>query len=263
MSKSGTMGMQLHQRISFHSMMMRVPKAEAIFWPGCALMQLDHKILKKAFRVLKRREPELQLSSCCCGQPTEYLFPELLKKRQEKLVGLLRKQGVKRIYTACPNCTLQLRKLEEFEIISIWPVLAEEIKKEDIITPEGSYIWHDPCPTRKEVLQQEAVRKLLRISGCDFCEPEHTGEKTICCGNYHMLCTVNPEKSKTVRKRRLAEFPEDLTIASSCEGCLGSFKGEKRQVEHLLELLFGKSEKRSWGNRLKFTLYLCTFGRFR
>lgn len=254
MNKGSHFGMAIHQELGFSSVLMKIPAAEAVFWPGCALMNLDGEILEKTLDVLRRAEPGIQLACGCCGQPTVYLFPEKAERRRAKLVKLLQKQGVRRIYTACPNCTLQLKELGNFEILPIWPVLAQHLTKEDIVFPEGCFIWHDPCPTRKDPAQQEAARKLLNLSGCDCTEPEHTGCRTNCCGNFHMLAATDPEKSRKMRLKRLEEFPCDRTIVSSCEGCLGAFRGESRKTVHLLELLFGKSKSRGWANRIKTTL---------
>jgi len=253
MDKGSAMGMAVHQGLSFSQLLMKIPKAEAVFWPGCALLNLDGRILEKTLEILRRAEPGIQPACGCCGQPTVFLFPEKAEKRRKKLVSRLKKQGIRRIYTACPNCTLQLRKLEDFEIIPIWPVLAEHIRKEDISSVQGQFIWHDPCPTRKEPEQQAAARQLLEKSGCDCCEPAHTGCHTRCCGNFHMLHTTDPEKSAKMRRTRLSEFPEEKTVISSCEGCLGAFRSAGRNTCHLLELLFGKSETRGWGNRFKNT----------
>ena len=253
MSKSGNIGMAVHQVLGFHNLMMRIPKTEAVFWPGCALMNLDPEILEKTLEVLRRAEPEMGLATGCCGQPTVYLFPEKAEMRQGKLQGLLKKQGVKRIYTACPNCTLQLRELGDFEVISIWPVLAEHLQKSDVKTSDGSFVWHDPCPTRNAPAQQLGARKILEISGCDYAEPVHTGPKTQCCGNFHMMRATDPEKSAKMRAHRLEELGETRIILSNCEGCLDAFRSEGRETCHLLELLFGKSKTRSWANRIKLT----------
>ena len=245
--------MAFHQVLGFSDLMMRIPKTEAIFWPGCALMNLDTEILQKTLEILRRAEPGIRLAAGCCGQPTMYLFPEKLENRQKKLCSLLKKQGVKRIYTACPNCTLQLKGLGDFEVISIWPVLAECMEKADAETPVGSFVWHDPCPTRNDLDQQTGARKLLAISGCDYVEPEFTGSKTRCCGNFHMMRAMDPEKSAMMRCKRLEDLGNDRIILSSCEGCLDAFRSEGRETCHLLELLFGKSSSRGWGNRFRTT----------
>lgn len=254
MAKPKYPGMACHQALSFSTMLMQIPEAEAIFWPGCALMNLDPAILQKTLTVLRRAEPEIRLAAGCCGQPTVYLFPEKAEFRRNQLIELLKKRGVKRIYTACPNCTLQLRELDGFEIIPIWTVLADCLKPEDVQKPEGQFIWHDPCPTKNDPAQQNAARKLLDISGCHWTEPEHTGKNTICCGNFHMMEFTAPDKQQKMRQRRLAGLPEDRTILSNCEGCLSTFRSAGRSTCHLLELLFGRSRSRGWGNRIQTTL---------
>lgn len=247
-------GMALHQSVSFNSLMLRIPETEAVFWPGCALMRLDGRILERTLAVLRRAEPDIQIATGCCGQPTAYLFPGSMGKRAETLARLLKKRGVKRLYTACPNCTLQLRQFAGFEIIPIWGVLAAHLTRSDVETPGGKFVWHDPCPTRTDPGQRTAARRLLALSGCDVTEPEHTGAHTICCGNFHMMEFKDPARQKTMRRRRLAELPEDRTILSSCEGCLSAFRGGGRTTCHLLELLFGRSERRGWGNRIQTTM---------
>lgn len=252
MNKRGNFVVACHQAVSFHGSMIRIPKAEAVFWPGCALMTLDPAILDKTLAVLRRTEPEIQLAAACCGNPTTCLFPDKAEARKQMLLKRLQLQGVRRIYTACPNCTLQLREYD-LEVIPVWQVLTDCLTAEDLVPGSGSYVWHDPCPTRTDPLQQEAVRKLLALRCCDCIQPEHTGCSTLCCGNRKMLHCTNPEASKKIREKRLSDFPEDRVIASSCEGCLSAFRGAGRKTEHLLELLFGKSKSRGWGNRLKTT----------
>ena len=246
--------MKCHQALSFHGLMLRIPKAEVLFWPGCALMNLDSSILQKTLLVLRRAEPDIRLACGCCGQPTVFLFQDKAVPRQQKLIHLLKNQGVKRIYTACPNCTIQLRQLGECEVLPIWPMLSEHLREEEVKPIEGRFIWHDPCPTRKDPSQLEGTRKLLTLSGCDCCQPEYTRERTHCCGNVHMLRATDPEKSTLMRKRRLEELGNSRIILSSCEGCLDAFRSEGRDTCHLLELLFGKSKVRGWGNRIRTTL---------
>ena len=94
MSKFGNFGMAVHQALGFSGPMMWIPKTESMFWPGCALMNLDTEILQKTLEILRRAEPEIKLATGCCGQPTVYLFPEKAEERQNKLLNLLKKQGV-------------------------------------------------------------------------------------------------------------------------------------------------------------------------
>ena len=76
MVKPGNLVVWFHQAVSFPPALVRIPQAEAVFWPGCALMNLDGEILEKTLEILRRAEPEIQMACGCCGQPTVYLFPE-------------------------------------------------------------------------------------------------------------------------------------------------------------------------------------------
>ena len=244
MNSSGCFGMGCHQGLSFSGLFMRCDRAEAVFWPGCALMNLDPDILYKTAAVLKRTEPELGLCSCCCGQPTRYLFPEKHSTRRDRLLSLLRQRGVKRIYTACPNCMVQMREADGIQVIPIWRALAENIRAEDIKGLECPLTLHDPCPMRSETEQQYAVRKLLRLCGAEVREAENSGGRTLCCGNYHMMRATDPGKSAAMRQRRISQFRKDTAVASYCEGCLDAFRREGLETVHVLEALFGKSKRR-------------------
>ncbi len=254
MNKAGTTGMRFHQGIAFSMPFMKLSKAEAVFWPGCALMNLDNTILEHTLEILRRAEPDIGVSTCCCGQPSKYLFQREHEKRQRKLISLLKKQGVKRIYTACPNCAVELRAIGCVEVIPIWTVLMENITTADIVQSNTPCAIHDPCPMRKDAAQQQAARELLSLAGAEIHEPKHTREKTICCGNFHMMRAIDPEKSEAMRKRRIAEFPENAVITSYCEGCLNAFRDDGRNTAHILELLFGKSKNRRWKNRIMYTI---------
>lgn len=253
MNKSGNLGMGLHQALSFSKPMMRVSRGEAVFWPGCALMGLAPAILERTRQCLERAEPGIGLSSCCCGQPSRYLFPGAHQARQEKLRRRLEQQGVKRIYTACPNCTQELEGLGEYQVLPIWPVLAEHVGPEDIQGPGGPATLHDPCPMRKDAICQQAVRRLLALADVTLTEAARCGENTRCCGNFHMMRALDPDKSRVMRQARLGDLPAGLPIVSYCEGCLDAFRGEGRRTIHVLELLFGQSQSRGWGNRWAFT----------
>ena len=95
MNSSGIPGMALHQAISFFSPMMSVPETPAVFWPGCALLNLDPSILKKTLEILARTEPEIRLAAGCCGQPSFFLFPEKYPAYRKKLEHRLKKSATR------------------------------------------------------------------------------------------------------------------------------------------------------------------------
>ena len=250
MDKSGSLGMACHQALSFAPPVMALSRREAVFWPGCALMQLEAAILLKTAEVLRREEPDLGLSACCCGQPSRYLLEGAYPARRDALAALLRKRGVRRVYAACPNCARELEGLVEVRLI--WSVLARWVRGADLSGGTGAVTLHDPCPLRNQPEELSAARALLELSGADVFEPEHARERTVCCGNIQMLRTRDPEKSRALRIARIGEFPQGQPVASCCEGCLDAFRGEGLDTVHLLEVLFG-SGARGWGNRLSFT----------
>lgn len=253
MNKSGSLGMSLHQALSFAAPVMGLSRREAVFWPGCALMQLDPAILLKTAEVLRRLEPELGLSACCCGQPTRYLQEPAYPARRDRLAGLLEKRGVRRVYAACPNCARQLGQLPGVEVRPVWSALSACIRPEDISGGVPSVTIHDPCPMRGQPEELSAVRALLKLAGADATEPEHAGRHTVCCGNIQMLRARDPERSGSLRRARIAEFPSDRPVTSCCEGCLDAFRSEGLATVHLLEVLFGRCGRRSWANRFAFT----------
>lgn len=253
MNRSGSLGMACHQALSFAPGMMALSRREAVFWPGCALMQLDPAILLKTAEVLRREEPDLGLSACCCGQPSRYLLEGAYPARRDRLSALLEKRGVRRVYAACPNCARELGQLPGVEVRPVWSVLAARVRREDVSGGVPSVTIHDPCPLRRQLGELAAVRSLLELAGADAAEPEHAGEKTVCCGNIQMLRARNPKRSGALRRARIAEFPPDRPVTSCCEGCLDAFRGEGLATVHLLEVLFGRSGRRGWANRMAFT----------
>ena len=255
MASSGRFGMLVHQAISFSRAMMHIPRADAVFFPGCALLTYDPALLRRMMALLRKEEPDIALAVGCCGQPTKYLEPKLFARRSIKLQHLLAQQGVKRMYTACPNCTRQLSDLHCASIIPVWETLNRLVTADDLMDNcDKTFALHDPCPVRQDVAQQDAVRALLHKANVDVVEFQKNRAQAVCCGNIGMLRAIDPEKSVSMRTGRLQEIPSDLPVASYCAGCVDAFSGEGRKPAHLLELLFGRSKSRGWGNRIRNTL---------
>ena len=255
MEASGRFGMLVHQAVSFSRVMMHVPRADAVFFPGCALLTYDPTLLQRMMDLLRREEPGLALAAGCCGQPTKYLEPDRFAPRTNKLNDLFRKRGVQRIYTACPNCTRLLSALDCARVIPVWETLNRIAVPGDVQNQNGAaFALHDPCPVRQDLAQQDAVRALLEKANVAVTEfPRNRGE-TACCGNIAMMRATDPAKSGALRRDRLAELPPELRVTSYCAGCVDAFRSEGRDSAHLVELLFGASCARGWGNRIRNTI---------
>lgn len=255
MEASGRLGMRVHQAVSFSRVMMHIPRAEAVFFPGCALLTYDPALLQRMMTLLRREEPNIALAAGCCGQPTKYLEPARFAGRTGMLRRLLVQKRVQRIYTACPNCTHLLSDLHCASIIPVWETLDRIAAPEDLKNHEGAvFALHDPCPVRQDRAQQDAVRALLQKANVTVAEFPRNRESTQCCGNIAMLRAIDPEKSAAMRTGRLGEIPQDLPITSYCAGCVDAFSSEGRETAHLVELLFGKSNTRGWSNRFQNTI---------
>jgi Fe-S oxidoreductase len=247
--------MRVHQAVSFLRPMMRIPRADAVFFPGCALLGYDSALLQRLMALLRREEPGLALAAGCCGQPTRFLEPARLAGRAGKLRGLLVQNNVMRIYTACPNCARELTALDCARVIPVWETLDRVATPEDFANQEKrAFALHDPCPVRQDRAQQDAVRALLQKANVAGVEFPRNRENTACCGNLAMLRATDPPKSAAMRAGRLGEIPPDLPVTSYCAGCVDAFRGEGRDSSHVVELLFGGSKSRGWANRIRNTI---------
>ena len=265
MNSSGIPGMALHQAISFFSPMMSVPETPAVFWPGCALLNLDPSILKK-----------IAGDPCSDGARdpagSRLLRPALFFPVSGKISGIQEKAGT--------PAEKKRGKKDLHRLSQLYPPASWDLRDPGdphLVRPGRDHDPEGPLRTREGMpgsWRNSAALYLAR----SLSHPERsgrsaggpgpftsfrvsrslsrsiTGPRTLCCGNFHMLHTLEPEKSARMRARRLEEFPADRIILSSCQGCLGSFKGQGRETLHLLELLFGKSRKQGWKNRIFVTL---------
>lgn len=247
-------GMFFHQVLSFSPVFAKCDRAETVFWPGCALLGKDPAILAAALKTLRVGEPDIGLCTDCCAQPTKYLFGSAAYRRKKQWIcRQLASNHVRRIYTACPNCLQSLREITDLEVLSVWPLLDRYYSPE---TPLGG-VWalHDPCPCRSMPEVQDAARSLMRKAGAEVVEFAHCREQTHCCGNREMLHVRAPNSAEKIRKSRVRETPAPQ-VSSYCQGCLGAFAAEGLPTAHLLEILYGKSRRYGWLNRLRTCLWL-------
>ena len=95
------------------------------------------------------------------------------------------------------------------------------------------------------------MRSLLSKARVTITEFPQYRENTQCCGNIAMLRARDPEKSAVMRTSRLNGISSELPITSYCAGCVDAFRSEGRITAHLIELLFGRSKKHGWNNRIR------------
>lgn len=255
----GLLGVKWNQLLAFLPLMMKTSVSESVFFPGCAFMKLDKKIIDGTHNLLKKYDKKIGLSTCCCAKPSKVLGEEYYNKKVNLLVKQLKEAKVRKVYVACPNCNINLREISEkydlnLEVIPIYDIICKLVNKNEkyyLVDEEISI--HDPCRMREYPETIENVRLILDTIGQKYCEPKHSKRNTSCCGNINMIHVINPEKSKIIRDIRFKDFI-GKTVLSYCNGCLYSVSKTGLKGIHICELLFGKSNKNSAINRIKYIL---------
>ena len=144
--------------------------------------------------------------------------------------------GVKNVLVACTNCyTIFSRYGDGLSVQTVYEHLAATV-----IFPERQYSGivtvHDPCVIRTETGIHDAARTLVRAYGLTIREMEHSGKKTICCGEGGAVGCVAGGLSRQWGRLRSQEANGDR-ILTYCAGCAGSLAG-LTPTDHLLDLLF-------------------------
>jgi len=251
LSKILLLGSRINQSLSFSPLFAKSTKGAKVFWPGCALLNLEPDIIDKTYAALSAIIPGLGFCSFCCGKPGLYVNSK--KTFQRRLVWLNREieaAGIKEAYVACPNCKITLERYTGLKVFSIWEVLDGDLPDAFSSAAAGeSWALHDPCAARFESGSQAAVRSILHQAGVEMVEFPHSKDNTRCCGNVGMLMVLNRLKGQAILEKRLAETPPGIPVASYCQGCVNAFRKKGKESRHIIELLFGKSSSYNWLNR--------------
>lgn len=241
-----------HQVLSFNKIFSKTGKGEDVFWPGCAVLSMGSEITDKTYRLLKAAIPELSYSTYCCGKPSKYINSgKDFKKIKELLRGSFKENGIKNIYTLCPNCFITLGEFSEVNVQSAWYLIDKYFPEERRGILNGrKFSLHDPCPIVNDIDAAEYVRSILHKMGAEVLEFTNNKEKTVCCGKKDMLMALNPEKGKKLFDLRASQAPSK-NIVTYCASCRDTFKQNSFASYHLLELLFQADANSSWINRYK------------
>lgn len=218
------------------------PPAEEVFYLGCSLSYIYTDLVQSG---LFTGLPAIGGMKYCCGAYAHSLFG----KREAKIKGRallaeLKKIGVKKLITFCPECDYMLGHvypslIEEFDISSrsIADYLLEEHETRRMVfrhpIPE-KVTFHDSCAWRRMGLQaHEIPRGLLRAMGAEVVEMKHNREKSICCGT-PLLGKNSPLAARVAEKRVLeakATGAQALVV-----GCTGCFALSGPATQHSLDL---------------------------
>ncbi|MFO7568848.1 MAG: (Fe-S)-binding protein [Smithellaceae bacterium] len=222
---------------------------EEVFYLGCSLSYIYNDLAQTS---LLNFMPAIGGMKYCCGAYAHQLFG----KREAQIKGRallaeLKKIGVKRLITFCPECDYMLGYvypsiIEEFDIKtrSILDYLLEQHEKGRIAFKHPlpqKVTFHDSCAWRKLGPQTyETPRRLLRAMGMEVVEMKHNREKSTCCGT-PLLGRNSPLAANIAEKRVMeAKATGANALVVGCSGCFAlSGPAAKQGLDtcHITELI--------------------------
>ena len=206
------------------------------FFPGCQLTASDPGAVERAYALLRGALPgPTGLLLRCCGAPAHWAGREaLFTQATEALHADWQALGQPELVAACPTCALTLRRaLPGAKVSTLWEALARHGAPG--AAPGVALAVHDPCASRHDAPQRQAVRELLHALGRETVEPDLTGEYTECCGFGGLLNAANPALGAEVAARRARAASEDFV--TSCAMCRDMLARAGKRALHLLDLL--------------------------
>ena len=218
--------------------LVRLPSGgDTVFFPGCALPSSRSEIVKRVFLALSDRIPKIGIALGCCMKPSHDLgrqgfFDNHFGRVKEKL----KKAGVRRVITACPNCQKIFQDYgDEFQVTTVYELMAES----DFVPANTASFYaaiHDPCPQRLDSVTQDSVRALAKRCGGHINEMSGKRKWTRCCGEGGMVKFVSPELAESwTNERKQSAGGQDLV--TSCAGCTNYLK-DIGDVRHILDVMF-------------------------
>ena len=214
---------------------------DTIFFPGCALTGSRPRVTLQTYARLQRVFPDLGMVLDCCTKPSHDLGDQAYFNTMfGEMTVWLRSQGIARVLVACPNCQQIFSKYaEDIETRSVYEVLPlEPVADGDTAPPRISL--HDPCVSRFFDQTQNAVRGLLKEQGFELSEPEHSGRRTLCCGEGGAVGCVSPERARVWTERATGEAGGQ-PLVSYCAACTQKLaRKNPGPASHLLDLVFDR-----------------------
>ena len=228
---------------------------DTVFFPGCALTGSRPDTTLNVYRHVQKQAPAVGIVLDCCGKPSHDLGDEAyFLSMFEEMTDYLVSRGVQNILVACPNCyrvfndhAPRLKTRTVYELLNEYD-LPETAQLSATVTV------HDPCVSRFNTTGQTAVRELLGKKGLSIAETEHSGARTLCCGEGGAVGCLAPERAQIWKDKRLKEAGEQH-ITSYCASCTQTF-AKHTSSSHVLDLLLTPEQAlsgRASGARAPFT----------
>ena len=228
------------------------PKAEVLFWVGCAASYDDRakKITRATVRLLKQAGVDFAIlgqEESCTGDPArragnEYVFSMQAEANAATLNGYKEQGGVRRVITACPHCFNTIKnEYKDFgvdlEVVHHADFLLGLIAEKKLLPKNavsGRVAYHDSCYLGRYNDIYESPRQILAsIPGVELVEvPEWNKKKGLCCGAGGAQMWMEEQNKDRVNVKRTLQLLDTgaTTIASACPFCMTMLKdGVKSQ----------------------------------
>ncbi len=234
-----------------------------VFFPGCSLSGSRPDAVRGLYRLLQQHDPAVGLVLDCCGKISHDLgLVDRFEGIFSRLAQRLHARGIVRVLTTCPGCSKVFRNhAKAFEVTSVYELLTQAGRA---VPQQGTDAGglpavsiHDPCPSRFDAAQQQAVRQLAVSCGYRVEELPDSRRYTRCCGQGGMVEGCVPgvvKKEAALIGAEAAGRP----LLSSCGACCETL-GRVTSTAHIADLLTGTgtfstkpvSSRMRWINRLK------------
>lgn len=230
-------------------------KFEVLLWVGCAgaTDPSGIKTTKNLAALLKKAGVSfacLGKEERCTGDAARRLGDEFLYQQMaESNIATFEQYGVKTIVTACPHCFSTIKNeypqfKGNYEVLHHSQLLGNLVSSGKLKSPnfnDGEITIHDPCYLARINKETDAQRIALGAnsdlnqmetpvgqwlnqsmeSGNRIVEPEHRGQKTLCCGAGGGRMWMDEEPNQRPAIRRCKELVDTgaKTIAVACPFC--------------------------------------------
>lgn len=253
------------------------PKAEVLYWVGCAASYDDRakKIARAVVQLLKAAKVDFAIlgeEEQCNGDPArragnEFLFTTLAEANIATINGYKEQGGVKKLLTACPHCFNTLKNEYpdfggHYEVVHHSEFLLDLVR-EGRLKPthpvKGRVVYHDACYLGRHNDKYDEPRGVLAaIPGVELAEVERFSRNMgLCCGAGGAQMWMEEQNKDRMNVRRTLQLLETQpkTIATACPFCMTmltdglkseSKEDEVRQLdiaEMLAESCLGKQKK--------------------
>lgn len=216
-----------------------------LFFPGCQLSASSPQYVEKAYSFLQGAfsTASVGLMLRCCGAPADWAGRrDLFAASQAQFLEEYEKLGKPVVILACSSCYQIFRvHYPEVEILSFWNVFdrlgPQQFPRREFSAPVSV---HDPCSTRYEKGIQDAVRNILRKTGCEIEELPLSREKTECCSYGGSMWLANKPVAEKMVQRRIGESSRDYV--TYCAMCRDFFARRGKRTLHLFDYIFGESK---------------------